>query len=214
MADPAGALYWPDEGVLAVADLHLEKGSSFARRGVLLPPYDTAATLARLCAADRALCAALRDRAGRQLPRRRRAGAPRRRRPHPACARCKRGRDWIWITGNHDPEPAENIGGQFGGALAIGALTFRHMPSGARGRNRRPSASGRAGVASRPRGEPPLLRRRWRADGDAGVRRLCRRPQYARRAPSPTCSARWPSPRICWASSGSMPFGAKHCLPD
>src|SRR5258708_26907621 len=46
--DCAGALYWPDERVLAVADLHLEKGSSFAARGVLLPPYDTAATLARL----------------------------------------------------------------------------------------------------------------------------------------------------------------------
>src|SRR6266404_9691734 len=46
--DCAGALYWPDERVLAVADLHLEKGSSYAKRGVLLPPYDTAATLARL----------------------------------------------------------------------------------------------------------------------------------------------------------------------
>ena len=47
-ADPAGALYWPDERLLVVADLHLEKGSAFAARGVLLPPYDTAATLARL----------------------------------------------------------------------------------------------------------------------------------------------------------------------
>ena len=47
-ADPAGVLYWPEQGLLAVADLHLEKGSSFAARGVLLPPYDTAATLARL----------------------------------------------------------------------------------------------------------------------------------------------------------------------
>jgi uncharacterized protein len=43
-----GALYWPDERVLVVSDLHLEKGSSFASRGVLLPPYDTAATLARI----------------------------------------------------------------------------------------------------------------------------------------------------------------------
>ena len=48
VADAAGALYWPEQGLLAVADLHLEKGSSFAARGVLLPPYDTAATLARL----------------------------------------------------------------------------------------------------------------------------------------------------------------------
>ena len=48
VADPAGALHWPDEKLLAVADLHLEKGSAFAARGVLLPPYDTATTLARL----------------------------------------------------------------------------------------------------------------------------------------------------------------------
>src|SRR6266480_4473711 len=47
-ADCAGALYWPEESLLVVADLHLEKGSSFAARGVLLPPYDTAATLAKL----------------------------------------------------------------------------------------------------------------------------------------------------------------------
>ena len=49
-ADPAGVIYWPEHGLLAVADLPLEKGSSFATRGVLLPPYDTAATLARLTA--------------------------------------------------------------------------------------------------------------------------------------------------------------------
>ena len=39
---PAGALYWPEERLLVVADLHLEKGSSFARAASLLPPYDTA----------------------------------------------------------------------------------------------------------------------------------------------------------------------------
>ena len=48
VADCGGALYWPEEGLLVVSDLHLEKGSSFAQRGVFLPPYDTAATLARL----------------------------------------------------------------------------------------------------------------------------------------------------------------------
>src|SRR5213594_4278253 len=47
-ADCAGALYWAEESLLAVADLHLEKGSSFARRGMLLPPYDTTETLSRL----------------------------------------------------------------------------------------------------------------------------------------------------------------------
>src|SRR5882724_1279067 len=47
-ADCLGALYWPEQGLLVVADLHFEKGSSFARRGQLLPPYDTTETLARL----------------------------------------------------------------------------------------------------------------------------------------------------------------------
>jgi metallophosphoesterase superfamily enzyme len=44
----SGALWLEDEGVLVVADLHLEKGSSYAARGQLLPPYDTAETLTRL----------------------------------------------------------------------------------------------------------------------------------------------------------------------
>ena len=48
MLDPAGALFWPATGLLAVSDLHLEKGSAFARKGMLLPPWDTHATLERL----------------------------------------------------------------------------------------------------------------------------------------------------------------------
>ena len=47
-ADPAGALFWPARKTLVVADLHLEKGSAFAARGVPLPPWDTRATLVRL----------------------------------------------------------------------------------------------------------------------------------------------------------------------
>ena len=38
--DPSGALFWPEQGMLVVSDLHLEKGSAFAARGVLLPPYE------------------------------------------------------------------------------------------------------------------------------------------------------------------------------
>jgi DNA ligase-associated metallophosphoesterase len=132
VADVAGALYWPQEGLLAVADLHLEKGSSFARRGMLLPPYDTATTLARLALlitryAPRAVIAlgdSFHDGGG---PDRLADG------DRTMLRAMQRGRDWIWITGNHDPDPAKNIGGSFGGALAIGALTFRHLPSGAQG---------------------------------------------------------------------------------
>ena len=49
-ADLSGALFWEEQRLLVVSDLHLEKGSSFATRGVLLPPYDTLATLSRLAA--------------------------------------------------------------------------------------------------------------------------------------------------------------------
>jgi len=129
VADPAGALYWPEHGLLVVADLHLEKGSSYAARGQLLPPYDTAATLARLARliahyAPRGVIAlgdSFHDGGGPA-----RLGAQDRE----SLAALQRGRDWIWITGNHDPEPADNIGGVFHDTLTLGALSFRHLPTG------------------------------------------------------------------------------------
>jgi DNA ligase-associated metallophosphoesterase len=128
VADSAGALYWPDENLLVVADLHLEKGSAFAARGVLLPPYDTAATLARLAPliehyAPRVVVAlgdSFHDGGGPF----RMAGTDR-----TALTALQRGRDWLWIAGNHDPDPAENIGGRFAETVALGALTFRHAPT-------------------------------------------------------------------------------------
>jgi uncharacterized protein len=128
IADPAGVLYWPDERLLVVADLHLEKGSAFARRGVLLPPYDTAATLARLARLI-----------ARYLPRTvialgdsfhdgdgplRMAGSDR-----ATLKALQHGSDWIWIAGNHDPDLPEGIGGRLADVLALGPLTFRHRPS-------------------------------------------------------------------------------------
>jgi DNA ligase-associated metallophosphoesterase len=132
LADPEGALYWPEEGLLVVADLHLEKGSSFAARGVLLPPYDTAATLARLARlityyAPRRVVAlgdSFHDGGGPA----RLADTDR-----DALAIMQRGREWVWIAGNHDPEPATGIGGTFIAAMTAGALTFRHLPTGASG---------------------------------------------------------------------------------
>ena len=50
VALPCGAAFWPVERTLIVADLHFEKGSSFARRGALVPPYDTAARRASVAA--------------------------------------------------------------------------------------------------------------------------------------------------------------------
>ena len=128
MADVAGALVWPEHGLLAVADLHLEKGSSFAERGVLLPPYDTAATLARLTH----LIAHYRPRVvvslGDNFHDRR--GAARLVDTDRANLKAlQRGRDWIWIAGNHDPDPAQGVGGRFVADFTLGGLTFRHRPT-------------------------------------------------------------------------------------
>jgi DNA ligase-associated metallophosphoesterase len=132
LADPRGALYWPAQRFLAVADLHLEKGSSFAARGQMLPPYDTASTLAYLSAliADYSprcvvsLGDSFHD-----------GGGPTRLsdKDRDTLTRLQRGRDWVWITGNHDPEPAEGLGGVFQETLKIGVLTFRHEPKGGSG---------------------------------------------------------------------------------
>lgn len=128
LLDASGALYEPQAGALIVADLHLEKGSSFAGRGMLLPPYDTAATLARL----RDVVQRLRPRAmialgdsfhdahaGERLSAQDRA----------SIAALQAGRDWIWISGNHDPEISDDLGGERHDALRLGALTLRHEPS-------------------------------------------------------------------------------------
>jgi DNA ligase-associated metallophosphoesterase len=128
IADPEGALYWPQHGLLAVADLHLEKGSSFARRGMLLPPYDTAATLARLGGLIArylpkvvvALGDNFHDGRGAE-----RMGDDDR----ATLAGLQRGRDWIWITGNHDPDPMPGLAGDYAASLALGPLLFRHEPS-------------------------------------------------------------------------------------
>ena len=47
-ATPCGALLHVESKSLLVADLHLEKGSFFARHGQMIPPYDSRETLARL----------------------------------------------------------------------------------------------------------------------------------------------------------------------
>src|SRR5262245_55150486 len=202
LADCDGALYWPREGVLAVADLHLEKGSSFARRGVLLPPYDTAATLGRLSLvmtryAPRVMIALGDsfhddDGAGRI------AVADR-----AALAALQRGRDWIWIAGNHDRRAADGVGGGYAGAIAIGGLMFRHEPTGAEGE----IAGHLHPVARVGRLGHTVSRRCFAADRTAWSCRpsapLPAASTYAT-APLRTFSGRWPSPRICWARDGSM----------
>lgn len=127
LAHKSGALYWPSERALIVADMHFEKGSAFAARGQMLPPYDTRATLTKLAhvidtyqpetvialgdsfhdanAASR-MCAMDLD----------------------GLAMLQEGRDWIWITGNHDPVVDRRLGGYVLSELSVEGLTFRHEP--------------------------------------------------------------------------------------
>ncbi|MCR9222139.1 MAG: ligase-associated DNA damage response endonuclease PdeM [Alphaproteobacteria bacterium] len=126
-AEPSGALYWPARETLVVADLHLEKGSSFARRGQLLPPYDSRTTLGLLADAitrrrpARVICLgdSFHDAdAADRLCEEDRAAV---RRLTAACD------EWIWIAGNHDPAPPGDLGGRVVcDALTDGPLVFRH----------------------------------------------------------------------------------------
>jgi len=128
VADLSGALFWPAEQALLVADLHLEKGSAQAERGLLLPPYDTRETLARLAQAiDRyrprrviALGDSFHDaRAPARLD-----GDDR-----DTLRALQGGRDWVWIAGNHDPGGSARVGGQALEVLGLAGLTLRHEPT-------------------------------------------------------------------------------------
>jgi uncharacterized protein len=130
--DPAGVLYWPEQGILVVADLHLEKGSSFAKRGMLLPPYDTRVTLGRLAQIvfhyTPRLVVALGDSFHDGEGPDRVVAVDR-----AALATMQRGRDWLWIAGNHDPEPVDGIGGRCApSGLSSSATSRRKMLATAR----------------------------------------------------------------------------------
>ena len=121
-----GALWWPEQSLLCVSDLHLGKAERIARRGgSALPPYETRDTLTRL-AADLALTKArtvicLGDSfddlgAAEALPEEEKLWI----------ARLQAGRRWIWVEGNHDPGPVD-LGGSHLAELPLAPLTFRHI---------------------------------------------------------------------------------------
>lgn len=126
--EPEGALWWPARQTLLLADLHLEKGSAFAKRGNLLPPYDSAASLTRLefllrrRRATTVICLgdSFHDSdAAQRLPE---SEMQRLQRLTDAC-------DWIWIAGNHDPAPPKEAGGRVVEELPLGPLILRHEAS-------------------------------------------------------------------------------------
>ncbi|MGH1480958.1 MAG: ligase-associated DNA damage response endonuclease PdeM [Geminicoccales bacterium] len=127
VADRSGALIWPEQRLLVVADLHFEKGSSFAKRGSLIPPYDTRSTLNRLDDALRRWSPERVISLGdgfHDVEASARLADEDRDRLKQLTARY----DWAWITGNHDPLPPKDVGGLVLDELEIGGLTFRHLP--------------------------------------------------------------------------------------
>lgn len=125
LADGQGALFWPAERALLVADLHLEKASWFARLGQFLPPYDSHATLSALTALveevkpERLYCLgdSFHDRFGcDRLPEDARA----------LLLALTARLDWVWIIGNHDPGFADHCGGRLVEEAYVRGLTLRH----------------------------------------------------------------------------------------
>ena len=177
---PSGALWWPSERLLCVSDLHLGKSERTARRGgPLLPPYEVVDTLTRLegdvaALAPRAVVSlgdSFDDMDAAE------ALAPGFR---DWIARLMAGRDWTWITGNHDPAPL-GLGGHAAEGLRCGPLSFVHVATetgaGEVSGHYHPKA------ALRVRGRAvsrPLLPARRGAAHPARLRHLHRRPALAR----------------------------------
>ena len=125
---PEGALWIESEGTLVVSDLHLEKGSAFAKRGQMLPPYDTRTTLLRLADLIARYAPAIVVSLGDSFHD---GGGPARMHADDvASLRALVGAtDWVWIEGNHDPDVPDTLGGRVLETLRIGALTLRHEPA-------------------------------------------------------------------------------------
>ena len=131
----SGALWLPTHGTLVAGDLHLEKGSAFAARGQMLPPYDSRATLDRLEAEiaelrpDRVVLLGDSFHDTRSIGRM--AVDDRTR-----LDRLAFGRDWVWLEGNHDREALTTadadavscLPGRVVGDLRLGALFLTHEP--------------------------------------------------------------------------------------
>jgi DNA ligase-associated metallophosphoesterase len=123
----SGALWLEADRALVVADVHLEKGSAFAARGQLLPPYDTRDALARLAAEIEALAPRAVVMLGDAFHD---GGAEDRLAAEDAAAltALARGRELVWVVGNHDPQPPRGLPGASVDALELGGLELRHEP--------------------------------------------------------------------------------------
>lgn len=123
----SGALWIEDVRALVVADLHLEKGSSYARRGQLLPPYDTRETLGRLdaeiAATEPSVVVLLGDTFHDRKSEGRLAADDAERLRGLAT-----GRRLVWVIGNHDADGPQTLPGEAVDEIVLGGLTLRHEP--------------------------------------------------------------------------------------
>jgi len=122
---PSNALYWPREAMVLIADLHLEKGSWYAQRGQMLPPYDSRETLGRLADCIRATGARRVITLGDNFHD---GEGPARLDPYAAgmLGTLMRALDWVWITGNHDEETPGALGAPVCAELELGGIVLRH----------------------------------------------------------------------------------------
>ena len=127
LLDTCGAAFVKVHSTLVFADLHLEKGSAYARGRQFLPPYDTHDTLRRMALAMArhrpARVIALGDSfhdggAGDRL------GAEAREQIESLTGAAQ----FVWIAGNHDPNPPAWLKGEVMAGIRVGGLTFRHKP--------------------------------------------------------------------------------------
>jgi uncharacterized protein len=125
---PSGAMWLEAAATLVVADVHFEKGSAFAARGQMLPPFDTRETLRRLIAEVRATAAArivfLGDAFHDGKAETRLSDGDRQ-----GIEALGREVQLVWIVGNHDAEGPKALPGQVIDDLAYGGLILRHEPS-------------------------------------------------------------------------------------
>ena len=160
--DPLGGAYWAREKTLIVSDLHFEKGSHFAERGVMLPPYDTRTTLMRIGALMRRYNPARVISLGDAFhdPD---AEARMDERDAQMLEVLMGAAEWLWILGNHDPEPPARFAAPTEIETTIGALTFRHEPLA---RESAGEIAGHLHPCARVTGEGRVLRRRcFASDG-------------------------------------------------
>lgn len=123
----SGALWLESEGALICADLHLEKGSSYAARGQMLPPYDTRETLKRLAAEVEALSPSVVVLLGDTFHDRRSED----RMAADDAARLRdlaTGRTLVWVVGNHDADGPRTLPGERADELTLCGLALRHEP--------------------------------------------------------------------------------------